>query len=465
MTGVAPRGSRRSAVALGVLALCVVAVPFVVRTHGIARDFWLMGDQIRDWDLVQSSFADLPVTGTPRSGGGHHVGPAYYHFLWLSRITLGPLLGNLPHVGGITVTLVDVMATFALAVALWRIGVPFLVVLALGVLSVSNPYPAALARAAWNPLLALAFSNLGLALYLARRESWSLAHQLLLAALCWTAIEMHVAAFPLTLVLVVLGVARAPGDGARGRLCALAGSALVVGVLELPLLLAGLPADAGAESSLSRSLARVMADPVVALSARGLRFVFAGGAELLLANTGLSPLGGTMLLCAAVALGARALLLRRDVELALAAYAPLLIATAAFTIFDRELNTYWLIPLLGAYLLVLALPFTLLRERSRQVGVGAACMIVVMAILPTRWAQFRHQHRYAWYATVVRAASEIARQGIEVRALVGPADGIRPTRSSPLVRWQGGILAPEASLEARVSGNGKVTLTPVAPRP
>ena len=65
------------------------------------------------------------------------------------------------------------------------------------VLLASNPYSAALARAGWNPALALAFANLALALYLARRDVWTDIDQFILASLCWIAMHLHVAAFPL----------------------------------------------------------------------------------------------------------------------------------------------------------------------------------------------------------------------------------------------------------------------------
>jgi hypothetical protein len=455
-----PASLRRAARTLA-FVLFVAVIPLVARISGVSRDYWLMNDQIRDWDLVQSSFGSLPVTGTPRSGGGYHVGPAYYHFLWLSRVVLSPFLGNLPHVAGITVTTLDVAGACALSVAAWRIGVPFLVALASGILLTTSPYAAALSRAGWNPPLALAFSNLGLALYLTRRKRWSLRDQALLAALCWIAVEMHTAAFPLALCLIAMAAVLHTGAGQPHRARLLATSALVILVLQLPPLLTGLPADAATESSVSLSLARLSADPWALLSARGLRFVVAKGSHQLLIWMPVIASQGAVVLTTALAISGWAVLAGRlEWGIALAAVAPLAIAAAAFTILDRELEAYWLIPSLGVYALALALPSTLLCEPRRRRWASGACLVAVLSALPSRWTHFTADHRYPLYGTLVAAAAAVAHQGPPVRALVGPADGVRPTTSSPLVRWQGGTLSPSASVVARVSRNGQVSFIP-----
>lgn len=445
------------------LGVLVVALPLAVRTHGITRDFWLMADQIRDWDLVQGSFASLPVTGTPRSGGGYHVGPAYYHFLWLCRVALAPLLGDLPHVAGIAISTLDALATGALATALWRIGVPYVAALALGLLLATNPYAAALARAAWNPALALAFANLGLAYFLLRRARWTLGRQLVLATTCWVAIEMHLAAFPLALCLIALGAAHAPGATPRACAALLGASALVVLALELPLLLVGPPGDAGAASSVSQSLARLAATPSVAWSARGLDFVIGDGAALLFAHAGSPTSLATAVLVAALLAGAWSVLgPRRDATLASVAYLPLAVAVAAFTVFDRELNAYWLVPLLGGYVLALGLALRAPPAAGLRRAAALASLVAVGLLLPARWAAFRVDHRYAFYGVLVDAAAALARDRVAVRALVGPVEALRPTSSSALVRWAGGTLDPAAPVEARVSAAGRVTLRPAA---
>jgi len=43
--------------------LVTVALLFVVRVRGVSRDFWLLGDQIRDWGIALGSPGSLPLIG------------------------------------------------------------------------------------------------------------------------------------------------------------------------------------------------------------------------------------------------------------------------------------------------------------------------------------------------------------------------------------------------------------------
>ena len=83
------------------LVAAVAAYTFWIRTRGLSDHFFLMGDQIRDWTIALGPFANLPLVGAPSNGGGNSFGPVYYWVLWASRVTIGPLVDNLPHAGGI----------------------------------------------------------------------------------------------------------------------------------------------------------------------------------------------------------------------------------------------------------------------------------------------------------------------------------------------------------------------------
>lgn len=450
---------------LGALVLSLVAalIVFAVRTSGISSDFWLMNDQIRDWDLIQTSFGSLPVTGTPRSGGGYHVGPAYYHLLWGSRVLLSPFLGNLPHVAGITITALDIASALVLSWAIWGIGAPALVALAGGALLATAPYSAALSRAGWNPAGALALSNFALALYLRRSKRWSVPQQALLTALCWTAVEMHLAAFPMALCLISLTVIR-PAEPKRIAPRLFATSALMIVMLQLPTLLVGKPDDAGAESSVSLSLTRLLADPSVIFSTRGLNFVANDGMQQLLLALPSVASSSSVISLVALAICAWSVLVGRvEWHVCAAAIGPLTIAAAAFTVLDRGLETYWLVPSLGVYMLALTLPFTAVRNRYWRQLSAIGLIVAVVASLPARWAHFTIDHRYRLYGPLVAAARTIATNGPPVRALIGPVDGVRPTSSSPLVRWQGGELSPSAPLVARMMRNGELRFLPAEP--
>jgi hypothetical protein len=96
------RDARRAG-CLGDAALpaLIFGVTLVLRTWEIDRRSWLLGDQIRDWEIALRPFADLPLVGPPTHVGGYTIGPAFYWILWTVRVTLGPWFDNLPHAGGI----------------------------------------------------------------------------------------------------------------------------------------------------------------------------------------------------------------------------------------------------------------------------------------------------------------------------------------------------------------------------
>ncbi|MEI8358541.1 MAG: hypothetical protein WCH13_08645, partial [Deltaproteobacteria bacterium] len=188
-------------------ALAVFAYALWLRVAGVAHDFWLMQDQVGDWDTVQGSFGSLPLTGPAKTGGGTHLGPAYYWWLWLVRRALAPWTGALPHAMGIAGSLLDA-ASFALLVpAIASLGVPLVGAIASVLLAATVPYEAALARAGWNPCFSLGCLNLALGLLVLWRRRIDLRHAVLVAALAWAAVGSHLSAIvvagPILLGLVV----------------------------------------------------------------------------------------------------------------------------------------------------------------------------------------------------------------------------------------------------------------------
>ena len=116
------------------LVLCLGLT--VVRTHGISQSFWLHGDQIRDCAIALGPWHDLPLSGTPSTVGGRATGPVFYWTLWLIRIVVGPATGNLPHAGGIGLSIIQSLADGVLLMAIWsRLGS---LVLALAVVLVAT---------------------------------------------------------------------------------------------------------------------------------------------------------------------------------------------------------------------------------------------------------------------------------------------------------------------------------------
>jgi hypothetical protein len=462
--------SPRSVQALAILAFVVLVFgyPFFFRIHRITQDFHLMNDQIRDWDLVQTSFRDLPVIGTPRTGGGHHVGPAYYHWLWLSRVALSPWFENLPHVGGFTVSLADAAGFLTLAVGLWRSNLPLGSALGLGLLAATNPYEAGVARAGWNPSFSLAMANLSLGSFLLWRRYLTLLRAGIVMSLAWIAIEGHTAAFPVAVSLFAVLLASQAKRGRSDVLALIVTTVLIVSFLEIPALLStdsgtAVPTPADGPSALTRSLATLAQDPGSAFSLRGLDFVVWDASALAFRSTGLPPSVSAVVVCAAlVVAGAGLVTATVDKQVAAIGLLPVALAAIAFTVFDEPLQPYWLMPILGAYWIVVASSLLVLQRRAPRVGDLLAALILLAAIAtqPRRWSDLQLDHRYPLYATVVRAARQIASERVPIRSLQGPADGRRPTTSTPVVRWLGGIVSHDSPIAARIRADGAVEYSP-----
>ena len=139
----------------------------VVRTHGISQSFWLHGDQIRDWAIALGPWHDLPLSGTPSTVGGRATGPVFYWTLWLIRIVVGPATGNLPHAGGIGLSIIQSLADGVLLMAIWsRLG-SLVLALAIVLAGATSPFDLALSATIWNPPLAVALVKLAMAAVLA----------------------------------------------------------------------------------------------------------------------------------------------------------------------------------------------------------------------------------------------------------------------------------------------------------
>src|SRR5258706_10049016 len=93
-------------------AKALVVVPFVfflylvyIRTHGITEWFQLLGDQVLYWRMALGRFRDLPLAGP--SSVGTTLGPAFVWIVWGIRHLIGPWTDNLPHAGGIGISLLQ----------------------------------------------------------------------------------------------------------------------------------------------------------------------------------------------------------------------------------------------------------------------------------------------------------------------------------------------------------------------
>ncbi len=454
-----------SYIGYGVLLLALLVYPLFLRVDDIAQDFWLMDDQVRDWERVQVPFAGLPRVGTERTGGGHHLGPAYYWWLWLTRVSIGPLCDNLPHAAGISVSALCSLSLFLLGAALYADGVPLALVLGVGLLLATCPYEAALSRAGWNPSFSYALVNFSLAGFVRWRRRLVGPRIALLCALAWMAVQAHLGAVAWAAALATLVVADGWTHGRSNVVRAVAILLAVVAALQVPWLVEGYraPGLEPARTLLGASLETALARPSTLVSLSGVRFVLGAGAGLLFAATPISAgLGGAVIALSLVASFAHGIADRARAQLAAAAILPACFAGAAFTLVQQELQSYWLIPILGTIAFACVLGWQRICAAApgswmRWSALGAPLVVAVLS-QPTRWGAYAVDHRYPSYAAVVRGSRFLVDHRLRVRDVVGPADDRRPTRTSPLTLWLGGELFPESSSVARIDSVGRVTI-------
>lgn len=476
-----------------IAAALVFAWAFRLRTDGISRDFWLLQDQVGDWQTVQGNFASLPLTGPAKTGGGTHLGPFYYWWLWLARNALAPWTGRLPHAMGIATGALDAAAFALLLPAIESAGVPLLASAGAVLLASTVPYEAALARAGWNPCFALACLDLALALFLLGRHRMTTARAALVTAIAWAGVASHLSAIVVAMPILACTVAAASPRGSRRSLAVAATVAAVVLAMQVPWLLAqqgigtrawtptagdlplamraggttapgranpgdpgppDTPSDAG--TAVTRTMDAIGAEPARLLSARGISFVAGEAPALLLRSLRLPPPVPTALLAIAAALVVAGLLRGRIEALpAAAALLPLAVAAVACGALEASLPSYFAIALLGPLGLLSALAVASLPPRAATVG-GLLLLASALAGQPHRVEDRRWDHSWRWYEPTVRGAREVAARGIPVRAVEGPGPDHGREAASALAHWLGATIEPTATSVARISGDGSV---------
>jgi len=157
-TGAGPRNALVRAVPLVVFSYLVF-----IRTRGISRTFWLLGDQMLYWRIALGSWRDLPIGGGPSQVGGTTLGPVFSWVLWAIRHLVGPWTDNLPHAGGIGLSILQSAADALLLVAIWKRFSSLPLALAVTLVAGSAPYDMALTATIWNPPLAVAFAKTAIA--------------------------------------------------------------------------------------------------------------------------------------------------------------------------------------------------------------------------------------------------------------------------------------------------------------
>src|SRR5262249_20716820 len=121
-------------------------------------------------------------------------------------------------------------------------------------------------------------------------------------------------------------------------------------------------------------------------------------------------------------------------------------------------HSYWLLPLIGPMLVLAALAIACLGRLHRCAPTVAGLVVLVFAttVQPRRWRDVRLDHVYPAYAAVVSGARAVALSRTPVKRVDGPDDGRLPTSTTPVLRWLGGGILPEADMVAKIARDGSV---------
>ena len=183
------------------IAVLIVVATMIVRVWGIREHFLMLGDQIRDWDIVLGPFRELPLIGPPTHVHGYTIGPAFYWIMWVIRVSIGPWGHYLPHAGGIGQALLQSGADALLCLAVWHRTRSAWIALTAIVLLATASFDLSLAAVIWNPVAGSILAKIGTALVLLDWPQRSAVRVAITAAVVWSAVHAYTGA-----IFVALGV-------------------------------------------------------------------------------------------------------------------------------------------------------------------------------------------------------------------------------------------------------------------
>jgi hypothetical protein len=434
----------------------VFAFTFACRIRGISREFWLLGDQIRDWGIALRPFSELPLVGPPTHVHGYTIGPAYYWLMWAIRVTLGPWFDNLPHGGGIGQAMVESAADAVLFCALWhRTGSVWLALAAIVAIATSA-YDVALTAIVWTTVIASAFCKLAVSLVLVGWHRASIARVAVVAALAWSAVHVYSGAIFVTIgvfgALVADPLVRRDWQSARNIALAIV---LVVAALQIPYVVHQIqtrssePAMGAVTDSLSRIISGSDA-PEVAKSVRG----FANAFQFIQGFPWPIPWAPWVLLAANIVVAAR---YRRDVGVLMLVLVPQAAALVGYALFLGALDNYYYIPVIPLAVMAIALAIAVPAHPRVTHAVGIVLLLSIAATVPTRLRVAATLHRMPQYEALVRGSRRIASMRQPVRA-VQTAFALPPTSDPEFIyRILGGRIDRDAVWVATIAADGQVS--------
>jgi hypothetical protein len=451
-----------SAVARVRSAKALVVVPFVfflyvvyIRTHGITEWFQLLGDQVLYWRMALGRFRDLPLAGP--SSVGTTLGPAFVWIVWGIRHLIGPWTDNLPHAGGIGISLLQSAADVFLLIALWKKTGSLVLALAVSLLLATAPFDLSLSATIWNPPVALAFIKTTIALVCLKGSDRGLWWGLAAITTAMLAVQAHSSAIFVAVPVMASFVAqemiaRRWTDAFRRARAALE----VVVILELPYvlnLMFNRPERAGPAMALD-SLTTSLAGATRLRFREALQAVGSWPGVILL-SPWMFQWFGLLLLLSLVVTTWR---LRQDVTMLAVTVVPVVLAVLGFSTWQRGFDEYWFMAIAPSVAIAMALALTAWRPVAP--AMAAIALAAVVLAQPARLATAMTIHRLPEYGTLLRGTREIFRRAPEVRGIETDFP-LPPTADREFMYTiLGGRVTRTAPFFASVKRSGEVTFRP-----
>jgi hypothetical protein len=436
----------------------VVSAIFLLRVHDIGQHFWMLGDQIRDWAIALGPFSSLPLVGPPTHVHGYTIGPAFYWILWGIRVLFGPFFSNLPHGGGIGQAFLESAADGLLCLAIWRRTGSGWLAVATVVLLATAPLDLALAAVIWNPIVGSTLARVAMALVLLDWPRGSSARTGVVAAVAWCAVHAYTGTIFVALSIFASLVA----DDVRRREWPLfirrtLVVALVVALLQVPYLVYQMKTgftDSGM-TAVTDSLADLASGHTSAhLSASAHAYV--GSLRSVEAAPG--PVG---LWAALLAMGAvvTAVGYRSDAKLLSVILLPQALAIVGYA-FWRDFDSYYYLSLAPPAILTVVLALVAVVPTRAIAPAGAAFLVGVLALVPSRVARAAPLFAMPEYAPLAAGARALAAQHEPIRG-IDSGFTLPPTCNPEFLYFVlGGQLDPTANRRAVIFRDGHVEYRP-----
>jgi hypothetical protein len=447
-----------------------------IRVWGISTHFWMLEDQIRDWDIAMRPFSQLPLVGPPTHVHGYTIGPAFYWILWSIRVVLGPWFDNLPHAGGIGHAILQSLADVLLLSAIWRrTGSPWLALAAVIFLATAA-YDLCLAPLVWNPVMGSILAKTAFALVLLDWPRNHMVRVAVVALVAWAAVQAYTGAVFVTVgVIAALLLDASQRSGTRGTLRAAIVMSVTVLLLQVPYLV--------------HQFAQRFSQPAMAAVTGGIRAVVTGQAapELSKSITGYvaavrfiefaprtPPLVGLLLLACAVIVVCR---YRHDPPLLALLLLPQLAAIAGFALFLGALDHYYYLSLMPAPLLTVVFAVTFVTpvsfmadgvgrsQRRWNLLAGVVLLTVAVLLAPAKIRYAATLHKMPEYKVLVDASRHIRNRDQPMRAI--QADFVLPPTCDPgfIYRVLGGKIDRRSEWVAIIQRDATVRYVQVQVQP